>query len=304
MEHSMNIEQAKTIPICEFLDKLNIKPIKVRGHRATYLSPVRLEKTPSFDVDTQKNLWIDRGTGIGGDIVSLAQKYLEYIGEACTISDALRFIENIGGFALRIVPIELLEEKATDPTLSINDITKITHPALIRYQESRGISLTLAQRYLKEVKVYNKKSGKHFFALGFINDSGGYELRNEHFKGCIGIKDMTFIRGEDPESKGIHIIEGRDDFLSILENRKLKRLKEDAIVLNSLSILTKATPFIKNYRYRVVYTWMDNDTAGLNATKSIDDFVKIEQALRHRPMNDVYLKFKDVNAWYMHTLGL
>lgn len=67
----MNIEQAKTISIAELLDKLNFKPLKIKGKRATYLSPIRQEKTASFNVDTEKNVWFDHGVGIGGDIVSL-----------------------------------------------------------------------------------------------------------------------------------------------------------------------------------------------------------------------------------------
>lgn len=300
----MNIEQAKTIPICDFLDKLNIRPTKVTGHRATYLSPVRQEKTASFDVHTQKNVWFDRGLGVGGDIIALAQRYLESINEPHTVSDSLRFIENIAGYAPRIASVEQANQETEDPTLVITTVEKMKHKTLIQYLKARGISFDLARHYLHQVKVYNRNSGKHFFALGFKNEEESYELRNGHFKGCVHVKAVTFIRGTNETQEAIHVFEGFMDFLSVLENRNRTLLKEDAIILNSLSMLERATPYIKGYGYKVAYTWMDNDSAGKKATQALDDFFKTEENLRHKSMNDVYRHHKDVNEWHMKNLGL
>lgn len=86
----MNIEQAKRIPLALILEKIGCKPVRDNGHKATYLSPIRHEKTPSFQVDNAKNLWYDFGIGKGGGIIELTCAWLESQNESHTVPDALR----------------------------------------------------------------------------------------------------------------------------------------------------------------------------------------------------------------------
>jgi hypothetical protein len=59
------------------------------------------------------------------------------------------------------------------------------------YVVSRGIPLDLARLHLKEVAY---RVGEHGYrALGFPNDSGGFEVRNANFKGSLGTKDIRFL---------------------------------------------------------------------------------------------------------------
>lgn len=60
-----------------------------------------------------------------------------------------------------------------------------------------------------------------------------------------GKKSISFIRGNQPKPTGIHIFEGFMDFLSVLAEKKTKKLADDTIVLNSLSCLTFATSILK-----------------------------------------------------------
>ena len=80
--------------------------------------------------------------------------------------------------------------------------------------------------------------GKPYFAVGFLNRSGGYEIRNKFFKGCIAPKDITHIRQEQPKET-CYLFEGFMDYLSFLTLR-LERCPDrpeldgqDYIVLNS-----------------------------------------------------------------------
>lgn len=93
------------------------------------------------------------------------------------------------------------------------------------------------------------------------------------------------------------------DYLSAISQLNGRGLKGDAIVLNSLSCLKQAIPYIQNYGYRVAYSWMDNDKAGEKATTALSEFIQTEAELKHTPMNKVYAPHKDVNAWHMHKLN-
>lgn len=72
----MDARQMREIPIADFLNVMGIHPSKQRGNVLWYSSPYRTERTPSFKVDTAKNVWFDFGTGKGGDIFDLAGEFI------------------------------------------------------------------------------------------------------------------------------------------------------------------------------------------------------------------------------------
>lgn len=301
----MNIEQAKTIPISVILDKLNYKVVRQNNHDTWYYSPFRDEKTPSFHIHTKNNTWYDFGEDKGGDTVSFVRHYLKSTREDATVSDALRWISNMAGYAPIIKPIDKMPMPEQDKTLTIKSAGQIKNIALVKYLAQRGIPLDIASKYLQQVSIHNRQTNKIFLALGLQNEEEGYEVRNSFFKGCVGTKYITFIRGNaDISEASIHLFEGFMDYLSVVAHLKDKSLKGDVIILNSLSCLSLATPYIKNYPYRDVYTWFDNDNSGANANRSIAEFIQTESHLLHKPKHSVYAPYKDVNAWHMHNLSL
>ena len=66
----------REIPIAAFLNAMGIHPTKQKGNALWYSAPYRTERTPSFKVDTAKNVWFDFGTGKGGDIFDLAGEFI------------------------------------------------------------------------------------------------------------------------------------------------------------------------------------------------------------------------------------
>jgi hypothetical protein len=299
----MNIEQAKTISISVILDKLNYKPQKQKHNQVVYFSPFRDEKTPSLNIQLEKNIWFDFGLGKGGSVIEFVCTYLESQNENNTVSDALRWLKNMVGHYPRIKPVFVKDYSKEDSTLIVRECIDVQNKALIKYAADRGISDGVTKTYLQEAKVYNTNTKKTFSALCLRNEDKGYELRNPFFKGCVGKKAITFMRGQTPKPDGINVFEGLMDFLSIVEQNG-KPLDDDAIILNSISCMEQATGFIRNYGYTSAYTWMDNDKAGQAATQAWDEFFKTEEGLLHYPMNETYENHKDVNAWHMYKLAL
>lgn len=293
----MNIEQANSIPLAEIMEKLTACLGKPSGHELVYASPLRDERTPSFYVNPDKNVWYDHGEGIGGDVVSLISHHLQRSGESHTVADALRWLRNMAGQPTRIKPVAEKPDVQKEKSLSLVRTQVLKHAALLSYLKSRNLPTHTAKHYLNEAWIYNRNTKKHFFALAFANDSGGHEIRNGFLKISLGRKDLTFIRGTVAKPKGIHLFEGFTDFLSALAHYKVARLAEDAIVFNSLSLMNEATPLIRGYGYREAFTWMDNDAAGQKATNALAKFFESEEGLLHRPMNDLFQPHKDVNAW-------
>lgn len=297
----MNIENAKRIPLPHILLQLGHKPIRQSGHDAFYRSPLREERTASFHVDTGKNLWFDFGEGVGGDVVSFVCQYLKSTHEDCTVADALRWLSNMTVSPVR--PVQVKRPKEPQSKLSILDVSPLQSRRLLAYLESRGIDAIRAGRYFQEVKVANANTAKRFSAIGLRNDRGGFELRNQFIKISAAPKYITFIRGEKSLPGEVHVFEGGIDFVSALISEGRMNFAGDTIILNSTACLPYALPYLKNYSYRVIHAWLDNNTTGQKATQTLRSFARGE-GMRFIAMNDVYAPHEDVNAWHMHSRGL
>ncbi len=213
------------------------------------------ERTPSFKINTQKNVWYDFAMGRGGSIIDLVM-----ILNNCTFNKAIKMILN-----LKDITVKKLSKITTNTELSkITKIKYLSNLALVKYLQKRNINISLAKRYIKE--VYFTNNSKRYFALAFKNNSSNYEIRNEFFKGCIGSKDITTIQGID--NTKISIFEGFMDFLSALTFFDMVRFNGTVIILNSLSLLNRVVPLLKDKK---IYLFLDNDTAGKRALELLRD---------------------------------
>lgn len=286
---------------------MGIKPHTTTPRRTRYLSPYRPEKTPSFFVYTGDNRWYDYGDRRGGDVINLVQCYLESQQVGATISDALRWLNNMTAYE-PIKAVAVADSYPTcdgrDETLVFKDAVPLKHTGLIRYGESRGIPPFILKQYLEQISFVNRNSGKILIALGMKNESKGYDVRNPSFKGCIRSKDISFIRGTIPKPPGIHVFEGFMDFLSVITQRNGKPFDDDTLILHSLNCMEKGTAYLRHYGYQHCYTWFDNDEPGQKATAAWDEFCSNEPGLKHIPQNEHYAPYKDVNAAHMAKLEL
>ena len=158
---------------------------------------MRNEKTPSFKINRTENCWYDFGIGKGGNIIDFAILY-----HNCTVGEFLKMFQIDFYFYHQpiLIPQNENQEEARIKILYNKTISSLV---LIRYLHKRNISLSIAEKFCNETifRIYNKT----YTALGFKNDSGGYELRNEFFKGSNSPKDITTIKNKD---KKVVVLEG------------------------------------------------------------------------------------------------
>lgn len=299
----MRAEQANAIDLSLILRTINSLPMRQTGASYWYNSPFRNEKTPSFHVDLHKNVWFDFGDGRGGTVIDFVCAWLECQGEDHTVVDALRWLDN-----MQTAPSLEMHSKEDlvnyGVTLDLKKVGALQNPAFINYLHTRGIPLACARKYLREANVYNKNTGRTFSALAFPNENGGFELRNKFFKGCIAPKGISFIRGKTVLPDTLHVFEGFMDFLSALVHQKSSRFDGDAIILNSTACLKEAFPYIRNYSYKTLYSWLDNDAAGQKATLALHELAVKDGNFIVKPMNELYAPHNDVNTWHMAKLEL
>ena len=285
----MNTNEAKQIRIEEYLHTLGYNPVRRQGDSLWYKSPFRDEQEPSFKVNMERNLWYDFGAGRGGNIIALARELYA--------SDSLPYLlERIAEQAPSVRPVSFSfgGQPLSKPSFQQLEVVPLSSPALLSYLRQREINTELAKRECREVRYLT--GGKPYFAVGFLNRSGGYEIRNKFFKGCIAPKDITHIRQTEP-GETCCLFEGFMDYLSFLTLRQERHPDrpalngQDYIVLNSVSNLSKALRPLGDYER--IHCFLDNDRAGLEALREIQR----EYGSRVRDASPVYSGYKDLNDY-------
>ena len=246
----MNTFDNKNIQIADFLAEKGYLPISKKGDNWWYLSPLHNENNASFKVNVDKNVWYDFGLGKGGGLATL----VNLLFHPNNFQDYLHHLSGIR----TSFPSTTKTTREGSETISNVEVKSLVNSALLKYLGNRGIIQQVASQYCKEVHYQNRD--KSYFAVGFPNRSGGYEIRNAYFKGCIPPKDISVI---SKSCKDCHVFEGFIDFLSYV----VLHGDCDAIVLNSVINVPKSIDYLN--RYDSVYCHLDNDKAGHDATEQI-----------------------------------
>ena len=232
-------------------------------------------------MDYVQNLWYDFGLGAGGSIIDLVMRL-----ERCDFAQAIRFLGS-GEKTPMVVPVSS-SVPPTVPALRLLSDIPLRHPALVGYLSSRGIDPIIASACCRE--VHYAVGGRNYFAVGFRNDAGGWELRSERFKGCVSPKYITSI---DNRSDTVVAFEGFMDFLSYLSMKPDEWQHIDVAVLNSVVHLPKAIPFLE--RHAMIHAFFDNDEAGRKTTAELKRRCPNSSVIDR---SHLYREHKDLNEYW------
>ena len=289
----MNIKEAKQIRLVEYLRIIGHSPINARGCQYWYHSPLREERTPSFKVNDNLNEWYDFGLSAGGDIIELG-KHLYRTSNVSMV--LLRISENAIG-----IPFQQLQSRSVRPCpieeeMENVEVRELGHHALLSYLRSRYINENIGRLYCKEIHYELRK--RHYFAIAFENKTGGYEVRNPYYKGCIKGKDISVIRyNKDIIQSHVCVFEGFMDFLSYQELHRKGDYHvcidspTDFLVMNSVSNLNKC--LVELEQYAAIHCYLDNDLAGRKTVATIAGLC----GNRVTDHSECYYNYKDLNDY-------
>ncbi len=283
------IQDIKLIPIRDYLAHRGVHPKQENSRYGFYLSPLREECDASFKVDYSQNVWYDFGVGRGGSIIDLVMEV-----EKCNFQQAVERLQSSNIAPSKLVTSQTLHILPSG--LQVSGDYPLRHPALINYLDSRAINTAIAKKFCCE--VHYSVGERNYFAIGFRNNYGGWELRSERFKGCSTPKHITTI---DNGSDKALVFEGFMAFLSYLTIKRNDSPTCNIAVLNSVANIQKAVPFLA--RHRSIYTFLDNDDAGRKALSEIERLCPQSKVInqsdfycRHKDLND-YLRSQQPRKW-------
>lgn len=287
----MTIEEAKQVRIVDFLAQLGHHAQYVKSDQYWYLSPLRDEQSPSFKVNDRLNEWYDFGAATGGDLVELGK----YLYQTESVSEVLAYIgRHSSDMPLPKVRFQALPPRPVESDMKNLIVVPLRHHALYSYLQSRKIDADIGRMFCKE--IHYELRDRHYFALAFGNVSGGYEMRNAYYKGCIKNKDISLIGHQCGEiQERVCVFEGFMDFLSYLTLKQSYNWTIcidqpcDYLVMNSVNNLKKALMYLQRYLH--IHCYLDNDLAGQKTVETIAGLYG------ERVSNEAvrYSEYKDLN---------
>ena len=256
-----DIDIMRRIPLADFLARLGHKPVRRSGNELWYLAPYRGERTPSFRVNVAKHLWYDFELGKGGDIFTLAGEFLQsddFMVQARFIAEAA----NMPAVGLE-KPTACLPEPA-EPAFEEVAVTPLRYSVLTDYLVKRGIPEETTLRHCCQLNYTVRR--KRYFAVGFPNVAGGYELRSGLFM----------------------------DFLSAVALKWTEN--EDSLVLNSVANVARSYKYLDGYGK--IRCYLDRDEAGRRALESL----RSRYGDRITDRSNLYDGCKDLNEYLQQSI--
>ena len=276
----MNCNQFNSIKLEEVLVSLGHHPTKQNEKEAWYLNPFGTENNASFKINKNLNCWYLYSEGIGGNNTDFMMKYLK-----ASVKQVLEWAEkqNFSSFQSQ----KDYHSKSSSLNYHITEIKELQNENLKIYLQQRGLSPTV---YSLVKEVHFAIGEKKLYAIGFENLSGGWELRNQFYKGSLLKKDISVVNLNNnlEKNKNVVVFEGFIDALSFVEMKPF--FNGDLLVMNSVSLLNRTNEFLKNYSE--IHLFLDNDKAGENCKTSI--LKSFPEAKNH---SEIYALHKDLNDY-------
>jgi len=254
-------------------------------------TPLPTNPKPLLNLINIKTYGYLHSEGIGGNNTDFMMKYLN-----TSVKEILVWAskQNLSSFRQQN---QILQPKTN---YKIDEIQNLQNPNLKTYLQERGLSSKI-YNYVKEVRF--TIADKKLYAIGFENQSGGFELRNSFYKGSLLKKDISIINlnnenenssiNQNEKSKSIAVFEGFMDALSFIEMQK--SFTGDILVMNTIAFLNKTKEYLKNYSD--INLFLDNDNAGFKCKAEI-----LKSFPHAKDYSDVYSNFKDLNEFLIQKI--
>lgn len=280
----MNCKQFNAIKLEEVLQNLGHHPTKQNEKEAWFLNPFAKENHASFKINKNLNYWYLHSEGIGGNNTDFMLKYLK-----ASVKEVLEWAENQNFSTFQ--PQNVFRSKTSKQNYQITEIKQLQNEILKNYLHQRGFS-TKIYPWVKE--IHFNMNGKDIYAIGFKNDSDGWELRNQFYKGSLLKKDISILNlnnknhNQNETGKRIAVFEGFMDALSFVEMKPF--FNGDLLVMNSISLLNRTKEYLK--KYPEIHLFLDNDKAGETCKNEI--LKSFPEAKNH---SEIYALHKDLNDY-------
>ena len=278
----LSLEEINKLDIVDFLASIGIHPKQTNGHLYLYRSPLpgMTVTGACMTVNRKLNLWWDSGSKEGSTLVDFGARYYN-----CTI----RELKERLSCHMDVSHNYPMSDTEAEQKMQVLTTYPIRSFYLLHYLWQRRIPIDVAHQYCVEAQF--TFGPQPYYAIGFRNNGGGYELRNRFHKYTSLPKAPTLV---NHNAKDIAIFQGFFDMLTFVTFTDTPVIDlPDLLVLNSRSYLDSSMPPLGAYRYK--HLFLGNDPVGEKLTRLI--LARESGYLDHRSL---YNGYNDLNNWVCH----
>jgi hypothetical protein len=294
------LEKVMAIPITEYLATvLPHSEGKQVGKEVYYKSPFREEKMASFSVDTNLNVWHDKGLGEGGNLIHLHMRLQDedFVKAVNTLSRTFLNESFSPTPPTQYKPNFTYQAKKEFVVTKVNEIG---YRPLTELLETRCLKLEAVSKVLKEVWYKLEGVKTNFFGIGMKCDNGTYATFSRNGKIKIGTMDTTTIKAEK-ETKDYVVFEGMTDYAARLTEIFPRKLSANAIILHGANNAKIAIAKLEEQEVGKIYVYGHNDDNGTGegvVDKFIEAFGEKVEDLSHK-----YKKYNDYNDYLIAEIN-
>jgi hypothetical protein len=255
METKMNPAAIRErVSITALLARLGHQPAHKSGTESVYRSVLSQDgKKRSLCVNDTLGVWYDKGTGKGGNVIDFGLALWPGMDTQKVCGKLSEVMQQVAPAASANVKQSGKRRRKTLklPYFQIDKICELGQtPAIQQFLERRGI-WEEAQGILREVhyhKVDNHQDPVSYAAAGHCNESGGWQVRNKYFKGCLGTKGLTMLLRDN---RRLVIFKDIFDYLSWKHDHPGST--DTALMVNKYTLLPAAIKVAMRYPTLTVY---------------------------------------------------
>lgn len=311
----MRVQDAETIHPDAIAQATGLKFARTQmgtnGQENVYHSPLRDDKKPSLHINLNTGKFYDNGIDFGSRGAINFVCYLNNIDHtdpnACRY--ALKILDSLFGSSPSPSLSSTVKKMPTQSATSLkkngaSHIEVLELKPLFSYslkdylRDTRKLNLSIISKYIQEAECKTQQ-GKTFFGIASPAGEGTFVIRNKG-RDSKGLKlvagknlDITVY---EHKSKEVLLFEGDIDFYTYLTCKKIRQLKQTAVVLNSVVMVKRFLDYLANNPgIKRVLVFRDNDNAG---KKLLKDLAQSSQNVDIIDQSSHYQAFKDLNEWW------
>jgi hypothetical protein len=242
------------VSISMLMAYLGHKPVKSTGNEEVFFNIFRNTDTkPTFVINTELNVWYDHSTKQNGNLIDFGLAYWPKLNENEVVEKIIQVVEGFQQKQKNANHLTLKRKRKAIklPYYQVEETKPIgCNIEITAYLQSQGL-WEMAIGHMQEVYYFfvdEKRKRKDFFAAGWQNENGGWEVRSKNFSGCLGNKGMTFI----PDKSNMLLV--FDDFYAFINWKYANKVPGPSIlILNHPEFANAANKRASKYEDVIFY---------------------------------------------------
>ncbi len=183
---------------------------------------------------------------------------------------------------------------------------EVNPPVLTQEIERRKLDLELCRKHFKQLYLLDRRNNQTSYAFGFSNVNGGNQIvipnheRPACYKGVVGRKGFTFLKGEFPSN--IDVFRSYWCYLTWLTVTKRTQPKFDTYIINGFENVPDTIRHMEQRKDSInsIMDFFPNNPSGEFTRELLQEFSE-QNSIEYGAQNYLYSGYVDLSNFWMNS---